>query len=150
MQIIFLLALPVLMYFLLIRPQQRRVREQRELLAKVEEGDEVMTTGGIYGFVNAVQDDTIWLDIADGVEVRISRASIARRIPAGANDAADAPAVDAAPADDEHDEDVAGDHEAVNGTDALPPEVNGNGNGAGPKRAKDAQDTPKAGPEAER
>jgi preprotein translocase subunit YajC len=151
MQIIFLLALPVLMYFLLIRPQQRRVREQRELLAKVEEGDEVMTTGGIYGFVNAVQDDTIWLDIADGVEVRISRASIARRIPAGTNDA-DAPAVDAAPAADEHDEDdaAATEPDAAAGTDVVPPEVNGNGSGS--KRAKDApaQDTPKAGPEAER
>ena len=48
MSIIFLLALPVLMYFLLIRPQQKRAKEQKELLSAVEEGDEVMsiTQGG--------------------------------------------------------------------------------------------------------
>ena len=55
MSIIFLLALPVLMYFLLIRPQQKRAKEQKELLSAVEEGDEVMTTGGLYGYVNAVE-----------------------------------------------------------------------------------------------
>ena len=82
MSLIFLIALPVLMYFLLIRPQQRRAKEQRDLLSAVAEGDEVMTTGGIYGYVNAVEDDTIWLDIAEGVEIRIAKGAVAKRIPA--------------------------------------------------------------------
>ena len=82
MSLIFLIALPVLMYFLLIRPQQRRVKEQRALLSAVAEGDEVMTTAGIYGYVNAIEDDTIWLDIAEGVEIRIAKGAVARRIPA--------------------------------------------------------------------
>ena len=89
MSLIFLIALPVLMYFLLIRPQQRRAKEQRALLSAVAEGDEVMTTSGIYGYVNAIEDDTIWLDIAEGVEIRISKGAVARRIPA--SEVADTP-----------------------------------------------------------
>ena len=97
MSIIFLLALPVLMYFLLIRPQQKRAKEQKELLSAVEEGDEVMTTGGLYGYVNAVEGETIWLEIAENVEIRIAKAAVLKRIPLGTDDNADA-AADAAPA----------------------------------------------------
>ncbi len=89
MQIIFLLALPVLMYFLLIRPQQRRLKEQRALLSAVEEGDEIVTSGGIYGYVNAVEEDMIWLEIAEGVEVRISKGAVMKRIPAGSTEVPD-------------------------------------------------------------
>ena len=87
MSIIFLLALPVLMYFLLIRPQQKRAKEQKELLSAVEEGDEVMTTGGLYGYVNAVEGETIWLEIAENVEIRIAKAAVLKRIPLGTDDA---------------------------------------------------------------
>jgi preprotein translocase subunit YajC len=98
MSIIFLLALPVLMYFLLIRPQQKRAKEQKELLSAVEEGDEVMTTGGLYGYVNAVEGETIWLEIAENVEIRIAKAAVLKRIPLGTDDdGADADA-DTAPA----------------------------------------------------
>ena len=92
MSIIFLLALPVLMYFLLIRPQQKRAKEQKELLSAVEEGDEIMTTGGLYGYVNAVEGETIWLEIAEDVEIRIAKAAVLKRIPLGTDDA-DADAV---------------------------------------------------------
>jgi preprotein translocase subunit YajC len=95
MSIIFLLALPVLMYFLLIRPQQKRAKEQKELLSAVEEGDEVMTTGGLYGYVNAVEGETIWLEIAENVEIRIAKAAVLKRIPLGTDEGAVA---DAAPA----------------------------------------------------
>jgi preprotein translocase subunit YajC len=93
MSIIFLLALPVLMYFLLIRPQQKRAKEQKELLSAVEEGDEVMTTGGLYGYVNAVEGETIWLEIAENVEIRIAKAAVLKRIPLGTGEdaVADAP-----------------------------------------------------------
>jgi len=87
MSIIFLLALPVLMYFLLIRPQQKRAKEQKELLSAVEEGDEIMTTGGLYGYVNAVEGETIWLEIAENVEIRIAKAAVLKRIPLGTDDA---------------------------------------------------------------
>ena len=47
----------------------------------MEEGDEVMTTAGIYGFVTAIEGDVIWLEIAEGVDIRIARQAVARRIP---------------------------------------------------------------------
>ena len=94
------ILIAVAMYFLLIRPQRRRMAEQRNLASAVQEGDEVMTTAGIYGFVTAIDGDVIWLDIADGVDIRIARQAVSRRIPA---DEAD---------DDEQDGDAA----SANGT----------------------------------
>jgi preprotein translocase subunit YajC len=79
-QLLPLLALPLLMYFLLIRPQRRRAREQQALLNQVEEGDEVLTSSGILGFVTAIEDDIVWLEIAEGVDIRINRGAIARRL----------------------------------------------------------------------
>ena len=76
------ILIAVAMYFLLIRPQRRRMAEQRNLASAVQEGDEVMTTAGIYGFVTAIDGDVIWLDIADGVDIRIARQAVSRRIPA--------------------------------------------------------------------
>ena len=128
MQIVFLLALPVLMYFLLIRPQQRRLKEQKELLAAVEEGDEIVTTGGILGYVNAVEDDTIWLEIAEGVEIRIAKGAVMKRIPA-----TEASVPDTLPAS------------VTDGADATE-------DAADDDDAEDtpADETPKAGPETER
>jgi preprotein translocase subunit YajC len=76
------LLIAVAMYFLLIRPQRRRMQEQRALANAVEEGDEVITTAGVYGFVTAIDGDVIWLEIAEGVDIRIARQAISRRIPA--------------------------------------------------------------------
>ena len=67
----------VAMYFLLIRPQRRRMQEQQALASAVEEGDEVMTTSGIYGFVTAIEGDVIWLEIAEGVDIRVARQAVA-------------------------------------------------------------------------
>jgi preprotein translocase subunit YajC len=75
-----ILLLIVLMYFLLIRPQQRRMREQQALLSAVREGDEVLTSAGIYGFITAMEGDIVWVEIAEGVEVRVAKGAIARRI----------------------------------------------------------------------
>ena len=75
-----ILVLVVLMYFMLIRPQQRRARAQQALMAAIQEGDEVMTTAGIYGFVTAMEGDIAWVEIAEGVEIRVARAALARRI----------------------------------------------------------------------
>jgi preprotein translocase subunit YajC len=79
------LALPVLMivgfYFLLIRPQRNRQRAQQALLASLEVGDEVMTTGGIYGTIVEIDDDegTVTVEIAPGTRVRMVRQGIAQR-----------------------------------------------------------------------
>ena len=85
------ILIAVAMYFLLIRPQRRRMAEQRNLASAVQEGDEVMTTAGIYGFVTAIDGDVIWLEIADGVEIRIARQAVSRRIPADEAPALDRP-----------------------------------------------------------
>jgi preprotein translocase subunit YajC len=99
------ILIAVVMYFLLIRPQRRRMQQQRELANAVEEGDEVMTTSGIYGFVTATEGDVIWLEIAEGVDIRVARQAVSRRIPTsegadGADERVDAEPVDPAePAD---------------------------------------------------
>lgn len=68
------------MYFLMIRPQRRRMRQTADLQRSIGEGDEILTTSGMYGFVTALDGDTVWLSIADDVEIRVSRAAIARKI----------------------------------------------------------------------
>jgi preprotein translocase subunit YajC len=67
-------------YFLLIRPQQRRQRQQRELLQAVDVGDEVLTIGGIYGTVRRISDDEVTVEVAPGVELRFLKSAIARRV----------------------------------------------------------------------
>lgn len=101
-QLVFFLAIGLLMYFLLIRPQRKRMREAQQLISSIGEGDEIITTGGVYGFVNAVDGDTVWLDIAEGVEIRLHRSAIARKIDPTAEPAGGPPATpDATPdADD--------------------------------------------------
>jgi preprotein translocase subunit YajC len=79
------LPLLVILYFLMIRPQQKRAQAQAAMMRAVQEGDEVITTGGFYGYITAVEDDLFWVELADGVQVRVAKAAIMRRIdsPAG-------------------------------------------------------------------
>jgi preprotein translocase subunit YajC len=80
------LLLPVLIigafYFVAIRPQQRRAKQQQALLRSVEVGDEVVTTAGVFGTIVDIDDETdvITLEIAPGTQVRMMRAGIGRRI----------------------------------------------------------------------
>lgn len=68
------------MYFLMIRPQRRKMRAQTQLQSSIEVGDEVMTTSGIYGFVTSLEGDIAWLEIDDDVQVRIARAALTRKV----------------------------------------------------------------------
>ena len=110
------ILIAVVMYFLLIRPQRRRMQQQRELANAVEEGDEVMTTSGIYGFVTATEGDVIWLEIADGVDIRVARQAVSRRIPvsegAAENTASDDAATDEADRTDPADQQAKGERDA--------------------------------------
>ncbi len=90
-QLVFFALIFVAMYFLLIRPQRRRMREAQALQSSIGEGDEVLLSSGMYGFVVAIEGDVMWLDIAEGVEVRVSRSAVARRI-AGPAQTSEAPA----------------------------------------------------------
>jgi preprotein translocase subunit YajC len=67
-------------YFLMIRPQQRRARAQRELIQSIEVGDEVMTIGGMYGTVRALDDDRVTLEVSPGVELAFAKSAIARKL----------------------------------------------------------------------
>ena len=72
-----LILIFVVFYFLLIRPQQKKMKGQKAMLAAIRRGDKVVTGGGIIGIVNKVIDDTeVSVEIADGVKVRVQRGLI--------------------------------------------------------------------------
>ena len=74
---IFILVLLVLMWFLLIRPQRRRQAESQRMMEQLEVGKEIVTAGGLYGTVTAVEDGELRVEIADGVNVRIAKRAVA-------------------------------------------------------------------------
>ena len=65
-------------YFLLIRPQQRKAREHRNMLAQLKRNDEVMTTGGVFGKVLTLTESELTLEVAPNVKIRVSRSHIAQ------------------------------------------------------------------------
>jgi len=71
-----------LFYFMILRPQQRRQRAQQELINAISEGDEIITTAGIYGVVMSIDDEegTVTVAIAPGTEIKLLRAGIGRRV----------------------------------------------------------------------
>ena len=90
LQLGILLLIPFAMYFFLIRPQRRRMREQQELQRSIQVGDEVITTSGIYGTITGEDGDTrFWLEIDDDVQIRIARAAVQGRVTEDAGAAAD-------------------------------------------------------------
>ena len=94
-QLFILLLIPFAMYFLLIRPQRRRMREQASLQSSISQGDEVITNSGIYGFISAVEDDYFWLEIDDDVQIRIAKGAIQGVVDTSAAAESDADAVGA-------------------------------------------------------
>ncbi|MEU7751884.1 preprotein translocase subunit YajC [Micromonospora sp. NPDC049101] len=66
------------MYFMMIRPQQKRRREAETMQSGLGPGDEVVTIGGLYGTVTGIEDDTVLIEVAPGVQTRYARAAIAR------------------------------------------------------------------------
>jgi preprotein translocase subunit YajC len=74
---IFILFLLVVLWFFLIRPRQRQLREQQAMVAGIEVGDEIVTAGGLYGTVTRLEDDEVRVEIAPELEVRIARRAIA-------------------------------------------------------------------------
>ena len=72
-----LILIFVIFYFLLIRPQQKKVKEHQAFIAALKKGDTVVTNGGIYGEITGLTDTVATLEIADGVKIKLSRAHIA-------------------------------------------------------------------------
>jgi preprotein translocase subunit YajC len=78
----FLISLALMVaifYFLLIRPQQRRARQQRDLVSSLDVGDEVVTIGGIHGRIEDLDDDSVTLDVGAGTRIRFVKQAIARK-----------------------------------------------------------------------
>jgi preprotein translocase subunit YajC len=78
--LIFLGFLIVIFYFMLIRPQKRRVDQHRRLLASIHDGDEVVTIGGVFGTVRRIGEEEIELEISPGTIIRVVKSAIARRV----------------------------------------------------------------------
>ena len=76
-----LLAMFVLMYVLLIRPQRQQQRRHAEMLDALKVGDEIITAGGIYGDVTGVQEDRVTLEIAEDVEIEVAKRAISNVVP---------------------------------------------------------------------
>jgi preprotein translocase subunit YajC len=82
-QIIILVALVAVFYFLLIRPQQKRMKDQQSMISRLANGDEVVTTGGILGRITEVGDSFITLEISEGVRVKVQKAQVTQLVPKG-------------------------------------------------------------------
>ncbi len=80
MGMLFPLALfVVIFYFFIIRPQRKRQKAQDNLLTSLTRGDQIVTIGGFYGTIREVKDDSLVLEIADGVKVRILKSAVATK-----------------------------------------------------------------------
>jgi len=77
------IMLIVVFYFLLIRPQSKRAKEHRELVASLGKGDEVVTNGGILGTIIDVKEQFVVLEIADNMQIKMQRASVGAVLPKG-------------------------------------------------------------------
>jgi preprotein translocase subunit YajC len=66
----------VIFYFLLIRPQQKKSRQHKDILANLKRGDSVITSGGIYGRIAEINDNIIVLEVADKVRIKVARGFI--------------------------------------------------------------------------
>jgi preprotein translocase subunit YajC len=66
----------VIFYFLLIRPQQKKTKEHREMITRLKKGDRIITSGGLHGRITAVNDATMTVEIADKVRVKIARGNV--------------------------------------------------------------------------
>jgi preprotein translocase subunit YajC len=71
-----LILMFAIFYFLLIRPQQKKAKQHRELLSALKKGDRVVSSGGLHGVITGMSDDVVTMEIAPKIRVKVSRASI--------------------------------------------------------------------------
>ncbi len=83
-----MIILFVAFYFLLIRPQQKRQKQHREMVSQLSTGDEIITAGGILGKITAVTEQFLTIQVADGVEVKVQRQTVSAVLPKGTVDSA--------------------------------------------------------------
>jgi len=82
-QIVFLLAMFAILWFLMIRPQMKKAKEHKAMLAALQKGDEVVTQGGVTGRLTKLGDNYVSVEIADGVEVQLQKIAVSVVLPKG-------------------------------------------------------------------
>jgi preprotein translocase subunit YajC len=75
-----LIIMFVIFYFLLIRPQQKKSKEHREMIANLKKGDRIITSGGLYGRITGMDEATLTVEIADKVRVKVARGNVGARV----------------------------------------------------------------------
>ena len=78
-----LVLLFIVFYFLMIRPQTKRAKEHREMLSKLQSGDEVVTSGGLLGKLTEVGDTFVGVEVAPGVTIKVQKAQVGQLMPKG-------------------------------------------------------------------
>ena len=74
--IVFLVLIVGVFYFILIRPQQKRQKEHRQMMDELQRGDKVITAGGIYGRVESVSEDSVIIKVESGTTMRVAKGSV--------------------------------------------------------------------------
>jgi len=81
MTFIFFGGMIAIMYFLMIRPQQKQAKAHRDMLAELKKGDEVVTQGGLMGKIAEIQERYVRLDVGQGVKIRVLKSAVQSRTP---------------------------------------------------------------------
>lgn len=81
--LVILVVFVAVFYFLVIRPQQRRIKDQQTMISRLASGDEIVTNGGVLGRITDVGDHFITLEIADGVRIKVQKTQVSQLMPKG-------------------------------------------------------------------
>jgi preprotein translocase subunit YajC len=82
-QFFIIIPMFVVLYFVMIRPQMKRAKEQKALLNGLAKGDEVVTVGGVIGRISKLGESTVHIDVGNNVELQIQRSAIVQILPKG-------------------------------------------------------------------
>ena len=74
--LIFLVVIFAMFYFVMIRPQRKRQKEQQEMMANLQKGDRVLTIGGIYGVIDSISEDSLVIKVEGGTTIRVARNAV--------------------------------------------------------------------------
>lgn len=83
LDIFILVAFALVFYFLLWRPQSKRAKEHRDLVANLAKGDEIISTGGLVGKVTKVEEQFIVFEVSDGIELKLQKGAVTAALPKG-------------------------------------------------------------------
>lgn len=76
MSLVFIAAVFAIFYFILIRPQQKRAKQHKEFIENLKKGDKVITSGGLYGTITGITDETVTMEVAEGVRVKVEKGTV--------------------------------------------------------------------------